>query len=771
MIIKTIKLTADKLISPIFEFFWYTFLDTYMKKVERLVMKSLLSVFHFFTRHVSYTFSVALITSMGGFLIAIYIALFLYATVHFDSNETARHFVDMFILMICIAYIPGYYLHFGILSRLGVPCFSKSLNIINSYTKYNEIKEFRTPDEGTMLLGALEHLPVENIKAAAIYPVLVMIPTVLQEYIIGRKYNALVLLAGISSAIFIYVFFTYISAELLTGEMRQLVKRRLANEKIVFEENFSFSIRKKFLFITFLVLIAMTELVIMFYFGSMRIKTFIPVLFVFFTILTLAILLFFYLISIEQSLQEIEYAAVDLSKGGKGKLFLSGMDKELITLGRGIISAAYEVNEVRGNLERKVEERTLELNSALQKLKEKDNRIQIELKLASDIQKGILPHTPMKYNFINVVSYYKPMQKVSGDFYDLVPMEDGGLAIIIGDVSGHGIPAALVNSMLKISFNDALRKYNSPKEIFKYINSTLMGTIKTDEYLTAIIAIISPTHDVIFSNASHRRAIVMHAGTGEIHEWDTGGLPVGAMIEAGETYEDKITSLEFGDRVMLFTDGLVEARDTSGVEFGESKLHELLRSTMNSTIEKARDIIISIWEEYTRGVETSDDVTLLLIEIDPLCRDFRAKKNDAIRLFRKNMISEAITVFEELSESNCDDKSLLKLLAKAYIKSGNYSGCISVMKKFISEMKPDAADYYILAVANYNLKNFPDAIEAAVQACRLNPEHEGALSIQALSRKKQGRHEEAESLWKLLLSFYPDNETALKELKKTKDVL
>jgi serine phosphatase RsbU (regulator of sigma subunit) len=703
---------------------------------------------------------------MGGFLIAVYIALFLYATVHFDSNGTARHFVNMFILMILIVYIPGYYLHFGILSRFGVPCFSRSLNLINSYIGFTGIREFETPEEGTELLNALEHLPVENIKAAAIYPVLVMIPTVIQEYIIGRKYNAFMLLAGISSAIFIYVFFTYISAELLTGEMRQLVKRRLVNEKITFQENFAFSIRKKFLFITFLVLIAMTELVIMFYFGSMRIKTFIPVLFVFFTILTLAILLFFYLISIEQSLQEIEYAAVDLSKGGKGNLYLSGMDKELITLGRGIISAASEVNEVRENLERKVEERTIELNSALHKLREKDNRIQIELKLASDIQKGILPVTPLQYNFINIVSYYKAMQKVSGDFYDVVPMDDGGLAVIIGDVSGHGIPAALVNAMLKISFNDALRKYTSPKDIFQYINNTLLETIKTDEYLTAIIAIISPSHDVVFSNASHRKAIVMHAGTGEVHEWDTGGLPVGAMIEANDTYEDKITSLESGDRVLLFTDGLAESRNTEGEEFGELRLHDLLRATMNSTLEKARDIIIQEWKDFIKGVEIADDVTLMILEVDPLCNEFRVRKNDAIRLFRQNKTAEAITLLNELNRINCSDRSIINLLGRACMKAGDYSGCVSNMKKYISSMKGETSDYYILSAAHYNLKQFNEAAEATAQACRLNPEHEGALTIRGLSLKKLGRPEEAEAVWKLILSFYPENETALKELKR-----
>ena len=419
---------------------------------------------------------------------------------------------------------------------------------------------------------------------------------------------------------------------------------------------------------------------------------------------------------------------------------------------------------MRENLERKVEERTVELNSALDKLKEKDSRIQIELKLASDIQKGILPVTPLKYNFINVESYYKALRQVSGDFYDLVPMDDGGLAVIIGDVSGHGIPAALVNAMLKISFNDAIRKYSSPGDIFRYINNTLLETIKTDEYLTGIIAIISPAHDVIFSNASHRKAIVMHAASGEIHEWDTAGLPVGAIAEANSTYEDKITSLEPGDRILFYTDGLVEARNEKGKEFGESKLHELIRTTMDLKIGKARDYIISEWEEFINGIEPSDDVTLLILEIDPLCAGFKEKKARAIKLFKEDKADEAITIINELNETNSNDRSILNLMGRVCMKTGDYSGCVTNMKKYISTMRSESSDYYILAAAQFNLKQFHDAMESAALACMLNPEHQGALTIRGLSLKKLGRMDEAENIWKQILSFDPENKTAIKEL-------
>ncbi len=764
MIHRRIKHAATEAVKKTFNFFWYTFLDTYMKRVEKSVMAFLLSLFHFIAKNVSYTFSVAFITSMGGLLIAVYIALFLYSTVHFESNQAAHQFVSVFTIMVFIAYIPGYYLHFGILNRLRVPCFSGSLNFINMHAVNPSEPKFEDPAEGKKLLSALEKLPVENIKAAAIYPVIVMIPTVLQEYIFGRKTNAVILLAGISSAIFIYVFFTYISAELLTGEMRQNIKRQLAREKIDFEENFAFSIRKKFLFITFLVLIAMTELTIMFYSGSQRINTIIPVLFVFFTILTLAILLFFYLISIEQSLLEIEYAAVDLGRGGEGKLYLSGLDRELIKLGKGLISAADEVNEVRQNLERKIEERTAELNLVLRKLKEKDHRIQIELRLAADIQRGILPVMPMSYNYINILSYYAAAHKVSGDFFDALPMDDGGLAVIIGDVSGHGIPAALVNAMIKITFKDAVGRFDSPGDIFRYMNSKLLDTVKTDEYLTAIIMIISPMHDVVFSNASHRKALVMRSSTEEIHELDTDGLPVGAIAEAGDTYEDRITSLEPADRVLMYTDGLVEGRNPDGEQFGESRLHEILKASMKSTALETRDAVVRAYEEFTEGTEASDDVTVLVLEIDPGYNEFIERRGEAIKLFRENRVTEAISVFEELNKINRDDKSILRLLGRAYMKAGNYQACANSLKNYISNIKPEAADYYILAAACYNLKNYNDSLDFSAKACKIKPEYQEALTIRALSLKKLGRKEESLAVWREILSYYPGNETAIKEL-------
>ena len=139
------KLIFRKSISAIFRFFWHTLLDSGLQKAEKSVMNLFLKLFNYIARHVSYTFSVAFITSLGGILIALYIALFLYATVHFESESDAWYFVRMFVFMTMIVYIPGYYLHFGMLNRLGIPCFTRSLNMINRYVKSGYLAEFTNP--------------------------------------------------------------------------------------------------------------------------------------------------------------------------------------------------------------------------------------------------------------------------------------------------------------------------------------------------------------------------------------------------------------------------------------------------------------------------------------------------------------------------------------------------------------------------------------------------------------------------------------------------
>jgi serine phosphatase RsbU (regulator of sigma subunit) len=306
-----------------------------------------------------------------------------------------------------------------------------------------------------------------------------------------------------------------------------------------------------------------------------------------------------------------------LSLGQKGSLLL-----EIFYTGC-FLPAALFIAYIAGEFNRQrreVKHAKHTTETALTDLKERERYIDKELDIASDIQRGILPATPISYNGISIEAFYRSMDKIGGDFFDIIPMSGGHVCIFIADVSGHGIPAAFVSAIGKISFIEATQKNLFPRDILARVNTALLETIKTQDYLTAFVAVISPSFEVFYTNASHHKAMVLRKRTAEIETWDTNGLFVGALENAGETYEEKHDMLDFGDRMLLFTDGLVEARNANEEQFGLSMLQETLMDSRDMSIREARTHIIRAWEEFVSDTPIRDDVTFLLMRWIPPTR-------------------------------------------------------------------------------------------------------------------------------------------------------
>lgn len=738
----------------------------YMKetflRLERLALKPFEAIFHFLSRTTTYTFALAFTTSIGGFLIAAYIAVFLSGTLRFEESGTWLYFLYMFTGLSLFLYAPGYYIHFGLLYRIGIPCFSKDLNLINTYIKKNGLMDPRGPQDAQDLLKALEKLPNQNMKAALIYPSIVLAGSVTLEAFIGSSYNAIVMAIGIASAIFIYVFTTYIAAELLTGPMRRKVKKYLVEKKISFDETATFSIRNKFRFINGLILIAMIELGLMFYYSATREMTLLQIVFIILTVLMVGSLLFFYLISIENSLYDIEAAAMDLAQGGAGMLFLRGLDRELVNTGQGFISAAREVNEIRSDLEEKVRERTHELNSALEELEMKNSLIHDELHVASRIQQGILPDEAISINGLNIVCYHQSMEQIGGDFYDIIPMRNNTVGILMADVSGHGIPAALVTMMAKITFTEATRHCLSPKRIFFDVNQSMGKVIQTEEYLTAFFMVVSSTYDVLYSNASHRPALRINRKTGEIDQWDTDGLFIGAFQnkDVGTKYEEKIDQLRAGDRVFLFTDGLVEARNESGEEFGDQRLKDLLKNTMDMSLEHTRSHVLKEWKSFLGNVPINDDMSFLVIELTPVSHEAAQLREEGRALLQDNKPEEAMETLQKALTLNSQDSLTLQMIGHASIQTGQYDEAVRYLKSYVEKKQEDPMGLYLLAVAQYNLQDYGRALINASTAVQLNQRHIPSLKVMAKSLDHLTRYEEAHKIWQTILDLQPDDQEA-----------
>ncbi len=416
-------------------------------------------------------------------------------------------------------------------------------------------------------------------------------------------------------------------------------------------------------------------------------------------------------------------------------------------------------------LEKVVEERTNELNRVLESLRQKDKIIQEELNLAADMQRGLMPQTPIQHNGIRIVSYYSAMEKIGGDFYEIFYMKGGYICVLVGDVSGHGIPAAFITAMTKITFTEATRKYLFPKDIFRYANDQLLNIVHTQDYLTVFMVVISPSFEVFYSNASHPKALVFRNRFNEFEEWDTNGLFVGAVNEANELYEEKHDMLDFGDRMVLYTDGLLEARNDKGDEFGIERLQEIMRKTKDLPLMDARAEIIAYWYNFTEGELIKDDVTFLILEVGKEYRELLEHKNLGLEYLYQDKRKEAIEEFKLALSIDTTNIDLHYLLAKSYFKNGEFAKAAGHFIEYLNFNTEDADALSMLAEAQYRCNRYAEAIETSKRTCQIRPGSEQAFLVWARALVGMKKIDEAKSILNQVLRINSQNAEAIHELK------
>ena len=250
-----------------------------------------------------------------------------------------------------------------------------------------------------------------------------------------------------------------------------------------------------------------------------------------------------------------------------------------------------------------------------QKITEGEERSKLilqELKLASDIQRGLIPLPEKIYPIIKVKYYYEYLMQVGGDFFDIVNIDDNSMAVFIADASGHGIPAALLSTMYKMSFANAISRYSNPSEIFKDVNEQTKKVLDTHDYLTAFLMVVQSTGEISYSSAAHRPPFLYrkNKSTGEI--LFAKGLFLGMSSNMDIPYEEKNDILEKGDRLLFYTDGIFD--DSIKNTWNPETLLYIFTKSANLSIDAALDHIILEWKKRIGINKIKDDATFLLIE-------------------------------------------------------------------------------------------------------------------------------------------------------------
>jgi PAS domain S-box-containing protein len=266
------------------------------------------------------------------------------------------------------------------------------------------------------------------------------------------------------------------------------------------------------------------------------------------------------------------------------------------------------------DLEVKVKARTEELYVQNQELVRVRQETEMELDMAKQVQQGMLPKTLPKLDGYEVAAAYAPTGKVSGDFYDFIRLDEDRIFMLMTDVSGHGVPAALVTAMAKMAFDRHVKSGLSVAQILTNVNVDLCAAINTDHYLTAFAGILElGSGRLTYSRVCHPYPVIYrHADNSLEHLQMRGGFFLGMFEDNSYTAQE--TVLNPGDLIFIYTDGINESFNSKDELYGRKRLDAVIKKYapmgVSETIAQAQ----MDKERFSEGRQSLDDISIFAIK-------------------------------------------------------------------------------------------------------------------------------------------------------------
>jgi serine phosphatase RsbU (regulator of sigma subunit) len=240
--------------------------------------------------------------------------------------------------------------------------------------------------------------------------------------------------------------------------------------------------------------------------------------------------------------------------------------------------------------------------------------IQHELEMARKIQLSILPREVPRIKGLEIAARYVPMTSVAGDFYDFIPVDEKRFGALVADVSGHGVPAALVASMLKIALAAQAPHAADPARVLAGLNQALCGKFETHFVTAAYVFVDMEKGTIDYAGAGHPPLVLCGKVAGSGRSVQQNGLFLGMFPQA--KYSGVQVAIAPGDRCAVYTDGVSEARNRAGEEFGTDRLQALLEASPDQSADPFAERVLDALNEWTArppGEGHDDDITLLVI--------------------------------------------------------------------------------------------------------------------------------------------------------------
>ena len=416
-----------------------------------------------------------------------------------------------------------------------------------------------------------------------------------------------------------------------------------------------------------------------------------------------------------------------------------------------------------------IENRDLEaavqvLKSFKSELEKKQKSIAKDLRLAKNIQQGLIPTVIPDWKGIQFWCYYRPMQEVSGDYYDYFPFNTEKLGVVLCDVSGHGVPAAFITALSKMLFSSF--KKNKPSEIFKIVNRELLDLVKQQGYSTCLYAIIQEDYRVVYCIAGHPRPIHYSARTGQAKVLEGEGTFLGMFPDAADTFVDQSIQLEPGDKIFLYTDGIVEAENDQGEAFGEDRLLETINSCAGNSIQSSVERIMQVHREFTVGTDPMDDITLLGWELSSALPKFNELRKAGENSYNMKNYKEAVQSYRLAHELLPRELGTQLSFGRALAMAGDYETAIEMLESYNSYKTNNFLSHSVLGYCYYKLNQIDKAESEWKRAHHLNDENISILYNLGIIYQRQSQKSKLLGILEKIKRIHSSHESIMEMEKR-----
>lgn len=266
--------------------------------------------------------------------------------------------------------------------------------------------------------------------------------------------------------------------------------------------------------------------------------------------------------------------------------------------------------------ERRKREETLKKENQLitksrEQVLQRNSRMERELRLARAVQDSFSPTVPPQSEYTRFAFFYESTDTIGGDLFGFSEYNDGTIAAYIADVAGHGLSAAFLGGLVKMHLDGHLNLETSPSEVLATLNEYIIS-IHPDLFVTAVVSYFYPDGKVIYSNGGHPYPIVMKRKTGNVEKLQINETLLG--VYSGSVWKDHELKLESGDKMLFYTDGVIEPLNSENEPFGFARLYSAWREATVAKGRLALESVLGSVREFTGASHMDDDITLISAE-------------------------------------------------------------------------------------------------------------------------------------------------------------